>query len=67
MSIFELQCPKCEKVTEVITKYEVYSTTKYVCDGCSLELNKIVSVGNFILNGGGWYSFNGGKRNPGVK
>ncbi len=67
MSIFELQCPKCDKITEVITRWDEYQKTHYTCEVCKTELDKIVSVGNFILNGGGWYSFNGGKRNPGVK
>lgn len=65
--IYELNCPTCDKLSEVITKWDEFESTVYTCLICETELQKCLSAGNFILNGGGWFSFTNGKKNPGVK
>ncbi len=65
--IYELECPKCKCIEEIMCKYD--HKEDVMCPHCNpfVTMNRIISDCNFILNGGGWYSFTKGKKNPGVK
>jgi len=55
MPIYEYQCGKCEKITEVFqTHFDDPPPTK--CPSCgSKKLRKLVSESAFQLKGRGWY------------
>jgi putative FmdB family regulatory protein len=53
MPIYEYQCPKCEKVYEVMQKFSDPPET--ACPQCAGPVTKIVSRTSFQLKGSGWY------------
>ncbi len=67
MPIFEYLCDNCQAVEEVVCKYA--DKQEICCPYCvpAFPMTRILSDCSFILNGGGWYSFTKGKKNPGVK
>jgi putative FmdB family regulatory protein len=53
MPIYEYQCPKCGRQTEVLQQSQKAAPPK--CQECKGEMNKIISPTAFILKGEGWY------------
>jgi putative FmdB family regulatory protein len=54
MPIYEYQCPKCEKVFDVIQKFSDAPLEK--CEECGGPVSKMVSMSSFALKGTGWYT-----------
>jgi putative FmdB family regulatory protein len=54
MPIYEYQCPKCEKVFDVIQKFSDAPLEK--CEECGGPVSKLVSMSSFALKGTGWYT-----------
>ncbi len=54
MPIYEYQCSKCEKVTEVLQK--ISDPPLQVCSECGGPVSKLVSRTSFQLKGTGWYA-----------
>lgn len=55
MPIYELNCKKCKKTSEIIDSYKNYTKNKYKCNICNKALKKVVSTGFFKLKGDGFY------------
>jgi putative FmdB family regulatory protein len=53
MPIYEFECQKCKKHTEVFQKMSDKSPTK--CDKCGGRLEKLVSASAIQFKGSGWY------------
>lgn len=53
MPIYEYQCEKCGKTTEVIQKFSDAPLTE--CPGCGGLVAKLMSMNSFQLKGSGWY------------
>ena len=55
MPNYEFKCKNCKKVTEKLYKYK-NRPLGIVCPFCGEIANIIMSINNFHLKGGGWYS-----------
>ena len=53
MPIYEYQCTKCNKKSEVMQKISDEPLT--VCSECGGELKKLITSTSFVLKGDGWY------------
>lgn len=53
MPIYEYKCVKCDKVYEIWCSFN--DKNDFSCDKCGGKLEKIVSLTNFHLKGGGWF------------
>jgi len=51
--IYEYECTKCGKITEVMQKFSDRPLRK--CSHCHGKLRKLVSMSTFHLKGTGWY------------
>jgi putative FmdB family regulatory protein len=54
MPLYEYECAKCKKVTEIIQKFSDAPLTQ--CPGCKGPVAKLLSRTSFQLKGGGWYA-----------
>ena len=54
MPIYEYQCSKCEKMTEVMQK--ISDPPLATCPSCGGPVSKVVSRTSFQLKGTGWYA-----------
>jgi putative FmdB family regulatory protein len=54
MPLYEYQCPKCEKVFDVIQKFSDAPLEK--CEECGGPVSKLISMSSFALKGTGWYT-----------
>jgi putative FmdB family regulatory protein len=54
MPLYEYQCPKCEKVFDVIQKFSDAPLEK--CEDCGGPVSKMISMSSFALKGTGWYT-----------
>ncbi len=54
MPLYEYECPKCEKVLEVMQKFSDAPLTE--CPECKGPISKIMSMSSFALKGSGWYT-----------
>jgi putative FmdB family regulatory protein len=54
MPLYEYQCPKCEKVFDVIQKFSDAPLEK--CEECGGPVSKMISMSSFALKGTGWYT-----------
>lgn len=54
MPLYEYECPKCEKVHEVIQKFSDAPLTQ--CPVCNGPVQKLMSTNSFALKGTGWYT-----------
>lgn len=54
MPMYEYQCEKCQKTTEVIQKFSDAPLT--TCESCGGTLFKPLQRTAFHLKGGGWYA-----------
>jgi putative FmdB family regulatory protein len=52
MPIYEYECQKCGRITEVLEMSGDNPLEKCECGG---EVKRIMSQGSFILTGPGWY------------
>lgn len=53
MPLYEYECPKCEKILEVIQKFSDPPISS--CPTCGGSVSKLLSKTSFQLKGGGWY------------
>ena len=53
MPIYEYECSKCGRITEVCQKFSDPHLNK--CDMCGGLVKKIISQNTFHLKGSGWY------------
>jgi len=53
MPIYEYQCEKCGKTTEVLQKFSDAPLAD--CPGCGGHMSKLMSMNSFQLKGNGWY------------
>ena len=53
MPIYEYECDKCGKQSEVIQKFNDKPLKK--CPECGGRLHKLISHSSFVLKGTGWY------------
>jgi putative FmdB family regulatory protein len=53
MPIYEYECPKCEKVIEIMQKFSDPPVRN--CPDCAGPVTKLVSRTSFQLKGTGWY------------
>lgn len=53
MPIYEYQCPRCGRRTEVLQQTQKERTLN--CDECSVGMKRVISSSAFILKGSGWY------------
>jgi putative FmdB family regulatory protein len=54
MPLYEYECPKCEKVIEVMQKFS--DPPLATCETCGGPVAKLVSRTSFQLKGTGWYA-----------
>jgi len=55
MPIYEFECNKCDKITEVLLTLDEKPPKK--CEFCTGgRLKKLISLSSFQLKGDGWYS-----------
>lgn len=54
MPMYEYQCEKCHKVSEVIQKFSDAPLEK--CPECGGKVSKLLSKTSFQLKGSGWYA-----------
>ena len=52
MPIYEYECQKCGRVSEVFQKFSDEPLAKCSCGG---EMKKLMSLNSFHLKGSGWY------------
>jgi putative FmdB family regulatory protein len=52
--LYEYECPKCEKVLEIIQKFS--DPPVATCPSCGNAVTKLLSRTSFQLKGGGWYA-----------
>jgi len=52
MSIYEYQCPQCNKIIEFWA--EVDERQEPTCKTCKIKMPKIISQSSFHLKGSGW-------------
>lgn len=62
MPIYEYECAKCGKVSEVFQRMSDEPLTSCECGG---EVRKLMSLNSFHLKGSGWYVTDYGKGNKG--
>lgn len=53
MPIYEYECINCQKVFEIIQKFNDEPLKN--CPLCGAEMRKLISSSTFILKGSGWY------------
>lgn len=53
MPIYEYECTNCNKIHEIIQKFNDEPLKN--CPICGGELRKLISQSSFILKGSGWY------------
>ena len=53
MPIYEYQCQKCGRTTEVMQKFSDAPLSR--CSACGGKVSKIMSNCSFHLKGSGWY------------
>jgi putative FmdB family regulatory protein len=53
MPIYEYQCEKCGKVSEVLQKR--FDVDEAPCEACGAPAKRIMSNTSFVLKGTGWY------------
>lgn len=53
MPIYEYECMKCNKIHEVMQRFNEEPLKN--CPECGGELRKLISHSSFILKGSGWY------------
>ena len=58
MPIYNYKCPSCKKEYEV---FEKMGTKTIICT-CGKQANKVPSLSNFHLKGGGWAKDNYGNK-----
>lgn len=58
MPIYNYKCPSCKKEYEVFEKMG----TKTITCTCGKQANKVPSLSNFHLKGGGWAKDNYGNK-----
>jgi putative FmdB family regulatory protein len=61
--IYEYQCKKCKKVTEMLEIGHERPMRK--CPSCGGPVERLVSQGAFILKGSGWYATDYGSKSGG--
>lgn len=54
MPIYEYECLKCGKTTEVMHKFSDPPLCE--CTHCKGEVRKLISMSTFHLKGSGWYT-----------
>ena len=54
MPIYEYECSKCRKVTEIIQKFS--DSPIQECPECGGSVEKLISRSSFHLKGSGWYA-----------
>lgn len=55
MPIYAYECPKCKKVIELLQPMDKKLAPLCVEEGCTVDMEPIISVTNFSLKGHGWY------------
>lgn len=55
MAMYEYECVKCKEVAEKMRKV-AERDNPVTCVKCGLPMQRIISLGNFVLKGGGWYA-----------
>ena len=65
MPIYEYQCSKCGKHTEIIQKFSDPPISK--CDACNGKMKKLISQSTFHLKGTGWYVTDYASKSSGSK
>lgn len=65
MPIYEYQCQKCGKTTEVMQKFSDDPLAK--CPSCAGELHRLISNCSFQLKGSGWYVTDYARKDSGKK
>mgnify|MGYP003864483407 CR=1 FL=1 len=65
MPIYEYQCQKCGKTTEVMQKFSDDPLTK--CPSCAGRLHRLISNCSFQLKGSGWYVTDYARKDSGKK
>jgi len=55
MPFFKFKCPKCDTVVEKLTDRET-KEIKCTNEKCDASMKRQISVPQFHLKGGGWYS-----------
>ncbi len=63
MPIYEYECRKCNRITEVLQGFNDPPLKK--CKYCKGKVQRIISLSSFQLNGTGWYATDYAK-NPGI-
>lgn len=59
MPIYEYKCPKCG-VVEVMQRITEPALKK--CPTCKSKVERLISLGSFVLKGTGWYASDYGKK-----
>jgi len=54
MPTYDYACNSCGREFEVQQKMS--DPTIKICEKCGGEVTKLISSGNFVLKGGGWYA-----------
>ena len=54
MPIYEYECPKCQKVHEIVQKFSDPRMSE--CPDCGGAVSKLMSLSSFALKGSGWYT-----------
>jgi putative FmdB family regulatory protein len=54
MPIYEYECSKCGKTSEVMQRFSDPPLTE--CERCNGKLRKLISMSTFHLKGSGWYT-----------
>ncbi|MGB3974982.1 MAG: zinc ribbon domain-containing protein [bacterium] len=54
MPLYEYKCSKCDHVFEKLESFGAEPVN--VCPKCGAKAKRVLSLGSFILKGGGWYA-----------
>lgn len=65
MPIYEYQCLRCEKKTEVLQRFE--DPPLAACPDCGGEVKKLISSPAFQFKGSGWYVTDYARKGGGEK
>lgn len=54
MPVYEYKCEECENRFELLQRFDADRTQE--CPKCQSMAKRVLSLGSFVLKGGGWYA-----------
>lgn len=54
MPIYEYKCESCDHKFELLQSFNAEKTQ--TCPECGKDARRLLSLGSFVLKGGGWYA-----------